>query len=101
MVAEPTFPGCLIQCRAIALLEMGDEKGPDGKVLTVPAGDPRYEHLRDVTDIPTFELDAIQHFFEEYKVLEGGKAVSGTVWRDRAAAESTIAQARNAFSEHQ
>ena len=42
---EPTFPGCLIRCRAIGMFRMRDEKGLDDKVLCVAATDPRMAHL--------------------------------------------------------
>ena len=29
-----------------------DERGPDAKILTVPARDPRYADLRDLPDVP-------------------------------------------------
>ena len=48
LVPEPTFPGCLIRCRAIGMFRMTDEKGGDDKVLCVPYEDPRQEHLRDI-----------------------------------------------------
>jgi inorganic pyrophosphatase len=94
LLDEPIFPGCLVSCRAIALLLMSDENGPDAKVIAVPARDPRYEHLKDLSDLPPFETQVIEHFFQEYKVLESGKAVSGIAWADRAAAESEIDRAR-------
>src|SRR5205085_7296464 len=37
LVDEPTFPGCLIRCRTVGMFKMTDEKGPDEKVLCVPA----------------------------------------------------------------
>ena len=43
LLDEPTFPGCLISCRAIGMFRMRDEKGLDDKVLCVPATDPRME----------------------------------------------------------
>ena len=46
-INEPTFPGCLIRCRAIGMLRMIDERGQDDKVLCVPAHDTRQEHLRE------------------------------------------------------
>ena len=52
LVQEPTFPGCLIRSRPIGMFRMTDEKGGDDKVLCVPAGDPRQEHLRDLHDLP-------------------------------------------------
>lgn len=93
LLEEPTFPGCLVRSRAIALFEMTDENGPDAKVIGVPSSDPRYRHLQDLVDLPTFQLEAIQHFFEEYKVLESGKSVSGFAWSDRTAAETEISAA--------
>lgn len=90
LLEEPTFPGCLVRCRAIAIYEMVDEKGPDAKVITVPATDPRYNHLNDLSDLTSFNIDFITHFFEEYKVLESGKAVTSGNWHDRAAAEAEI-----------
>ena len=41
LVSEPTFPGCLITCRAVAMFRMRDEAGGDDKVICVPATDVR------------------------------------------------------------
>lgn len=98
MLEEPTFPGCIVRCRPVALFLMTDENGPDAKVIAVPADDPRYLHLQDLTDLRSFETQAIQHFFQEYKALESGKLVSGTAWSDRAHAQAEIERARAAAS---
>ncbi|MGN6721624.1 MAG: inorganic diphosphatase [Marmoricola sp.] len=90
LLQEPTFPGCLIKCRAIGMFRMTDEAGGDDKVLCVVAGDPRWNHLQDITDVSEFDRLEIQHFFEVYKDLEPGKSVEGADWVDRAAAESEI-----------
>ncbi|HLL65684.1 MAG TPA: inorganic diphosphatase [Micromonosporaceae bacterium] len=90
LVPEPTFPGCLIRCRAIAMFRMTDEMGGDDKVLCVPAEDPRVAHLRDIEDVSNFDLLEIQHFFSVYKALEPGKSVEGAHWVGRAEAEAEI-----------
>jgi len=41
LVEEPTFPGCVVRSRAIGMFRMTDEKGPDDKIIAVPARDPR------------------------------------------------------------
>ena len=87
---EPTFPGCLITCRAIGMFRMTDEAGGDDKVLCVPATDPRMAHLTDIHDVPEFDRLEIQHFFETYKDLEPGKSVEGAEWVGRAEAETEI-----------
>jgi inorganic pyrophosphatase len=90
LVAEPTFPGCLIRCRAIAMFRMKDEMGGDDKVLCLPAEDPRVAHLRDIDDVSKFDLLEIQHFFAVYKELEPGKSVEGAHWVGRIDAEAEI-----------
>ena len=94
LLEEPTFPGCLITCRAIGMFRMTDEKGGDDKVLTVPATDPRVAHLQDIGDVSEFDRLEIQHFFETYKDLEPGKSVEGAEWVGRAEAEAEIEASR-------
>ena len=94
LLPEPTFPGCLIKARAIGMFRMTDEKGPDDKVLCVPAGDPRQEHLRDIHHVPEFDRLEIQHFFEVYKDLEPGKSVEGATWVGRDDAYKEIERSR-------
>jgi inorganic pyrophosphatase len=94
LVQEPTFPGCLILCRAIGMFRMTDEKGGDDKVLCVPAHDPRMGHLQDIEHMNSFDLQEIQHFFEVYKDLEPGKSVEGASWVGRDAAEAEIRASR-------
>ncbi len=94
LLQEPTFPGCVILCRAIGMYRMRDEKGGDDKVLCVPARDPRVERLRDIHDVPEFDRLEIQHFFAVYKELEPGKSVEGADWAGRAAAEAEIEASR-------
>ena len=100
LLEEPTFPGCLITCRVIGMFRMRDEKGLDDKVLCVPAFDPRWAHLCDLSDVPRFDQLEIQHFFEVYKDLEPGKSVQAEAWADRAAAEAQVAACRNRFTEN-
>jgi inorganic pyrophosphatase len=92
LVQEPTFPGCLVRCRAIGMFRMRDEKGPDPKVLCVPTADLRLGYLTDITDLERFHALEIQHFFEVYKDLEPGKSVDveGGVWAGRIEAEAEI-----------
>jgi inorganic pyrophosphatase len=94
LLEEPTFPGCLIKCRAIGMFRMRDEAGGDDKVLCIPAGDPRMDHIQDLSDVSEFDLLEIQHFFETYKDLEPGKSVEGATWCSRDKAEAEIEESR-------
>ena len=99
LVQEPTFPGCLIRSRPIGMFRMTDEKGGDDKILCVPAGDPRQEHLRDLYHLPEYERLEIEHFFKIYKELEPGKSVEGSTRGDRAAAEAAVEASRRRLLE--
>jgi inorganic pyrophosphatase len=101
LLEEPTFPGCLILSRPIGMFRMTDEKGGDDKLICVPAGDPRQEHLRDLDDLPRFDQMEIEHFFMIYKELEPGKSVEGAGWADRAAAEAEVEASRQRLRETQ
>jgi inorganic pyrophosphatase len=100
LLEEPTFPGCLIRCRAIGMFRMRDENGQDDKVLCVPATDPRMKKLRDIHQVSEFDRLEIQHFFEVYKELEPGKMVAGTTWAGRVEAEAEIRASRKREAEH-
>lgn len=97
LLAAPTFPGCLIKCRAIGMFRMTDEAGGDDKVLCVPSTDPRQEHIRDINHVPKFDRLEIQHFFEVYKHLEPGKSVEGATWVGREDAEAEIRESWERF----
>jgi len=99
ILEEPTFPGCLIRCRAIGMFRMRDEQGRDDKVLCVAATDPRMAHLRDINDVSEFDLLEIQHFFEVYKALEPGKEVEAARWVGRQAADDEIEACRKRLAE--
>ena len=99
LLDEPTFPGCHIKARTVAVFAMTDEKGRDVKVLCVPATDPRWSHIRDLTDLPAFQVDEIAHFFEVYKAIEPGKDTVVKGWSDARAAEVEVNDSRQRYRE--
>ena len=100
MLDEPTFPGCVVSVRAIGMLRMSDEAGGDDKLLCVAAGDVRKDYLTNISDLPSFELEEIKHFFQVYKSLEPNKAVHGGDWVDHKAAEVEINASYARFKKH-
>ncbi|MFM7507942.1 MAG: inorganic diphosphatase [Actinomycetota bacterium] len=97
LLGEPTFPGCHLRARPVAQLEMTDEAGRDVKVLCVPAGDVRWDHMSDVEDVPDYLLAEIKHFFTVYKDLEPGKGSEIGDWTGADTALASIADARARF----
>lgn len=90
LLEEPTFPGCLIRCRALGMFRMRDEAGGDDKVLCVPIADQRAAWRRELNDISDFHRLEVQRFFEVYKDLEPGKSLEGAHWVDREETEEEI-----------
>ena len=100
LLSEPTFPGCIVRARVIAVFWMADEAGPDAKLLCVPATDPRQSHLQDLADVPWYQITEIWHFFEIYKVLEPHKRSETTRgWQKRRDGELAVEDARRRFAE--
>jgi inorganic pyrophosphatase len=83
LVTSPTFPGCLVPCRPVGVLEMHDEAGQDEKLLCVPHSDPTWTRVSDASDVRPELLAEIKHFFEVYKDLEAGKHVTVGEWEGR------------------
>ena len=98
LLPESVHPGVIVECRAVAMFKMVDDAGGDDKVVCVPAGDPRWDHINDLADVSSFELDAIKHFFVHYKDLEPGKFVKGADYVGRAEAEAEIERSRERFA---
>lgn len=90
---EPTFPGCRVLARPVAVFWMLDEHGPDAKILTVPARDPRAAAIQDLHDVSSYLTAEIAHFFDIYKQIEPGKSTDVRGWQDRAAAERAVSEA--------
>jgi inorganic pyrophosphatase len=97
-VSEPTFPGCVIPVKPIALFRMEDDKGVDDKVLCVPISDPAWNTLEELDDLPKQLQDEIAHFFSVYKDLEQ-KKVKVDGWHSRGEAVEEIEAARERWRE--
>jgi len=91
------FPGCVVPARPIGFVRMRDEAGEDNKVLAVPAKDPYWERIRDVSDVPSGTLAEIRHFLEHYKDLEPGKWAKVEGWDSKEVAEREIERAMSFY----
>lgn len=99
LLPQSVFPGVIVESRPVAMFRMTDEAGGDDKVICVPAGDPRWDHIQDLADIPSYELESIKHFFMHYKDLEPGKFVEAADFVGREEAEAEIERSVARFKE--
>ena len=101
LTPHPIVPGCVIKCRAVAVLDTEDESGLDAKILAVPTdkvSTKYYADIKDLADVPVRLQNEIRHFFERYKDLEDGKWVKVTGWRGGAAARGEIQKSIDAYT---
>jgi inorganic pyrophosphatase len=92
LVNESTFPGCVIPCKIIGMLDMEDESGIDYKIIAVPDDkiDPRFKHINSMEDLTEHQVKEIQEFFETYKRLEPNKWVKVVGFKSKEVAEEII-----------
>ncbi|MGP0032639.1 MAG: inorganic diphosphatase [Acidimicrobiales bacterium] len=100
LVADPTFPGCLVRVRILGVFFMRDEAGLDAKLMTVLAHDPQWDGAEDIDDLPSHLLNEIEHFFSIYKDLEPEKSTEVMGFQGRTAALQELETCRQAFGAH-
>ena len=66
-------PLCLVKCKPIGCVAMLDGGKKDYKLLAVPFGDPQYNHINDVSELPKHNIEELEHFLRVYKDLEPNK----------------------------
>ncbi|VFP80142.1 inorganic diphosphatase [Candidatus Erwinia haradaeae] len=95
----PLHTGSVIRCRPVGMLQMTDESGPDSKIIAVPVQklSKEYGHIQDVFDLSDVLRNQIQHFFEQYKALEGEKWVKVNGWKNVTAAKDEILSSSRRF----
>ncbi len=93
LLEYPVYPGVGMEVRPVGMLLMEDDGGLDEKVLCVLDGDPRWDHIQDIDDVPDQTKNEIQHFFEHYKDLEPGKWVKLQGWKNLRETQKVIDKA--------
>ncbi|MFR0367788.1 inorganic diphosphatase [Candidatus Phytoplasma palmae] len=72
---EVLDPMVLVECRAIAVIQMIDNNELDEKIIAVPIADLSTINYNNVKDIPSYLISEIKHFLLHYKDLENKKVV--------------------------
>jgi inorganic pyrophosphatase len=99
-VSEPTFPGCIVEVKAVALLKMEDEHGRDDTIVGVPCSDPGWNEIEELEDLPDQLRGEITEFFSIDKDLDPERCSRTLGWERRAAAGKAIDEARRRYQQH-
>lgn len=94
-----TFPGCVISCRPIGIIRLIDTGEEDNKIIAVPTNDPRFEQIRDLSDLPPHSKKEIKNFWENYAELQSDKKIKIQGWSGKGKAQELIKEAAKNFQE--
>jgi len=93
--------GVMTNCRVVGLMDMEDESGHDEKLIAVLSAQRSTDHITHLEHVPTHLRREIQHFFENYKLLETkkGKPKWAKVlgWGDKDRALEVVATSRQMY----
>lgn len=98
LTAYPTFPGCQIEVRILAMCTVTNEQGSNVTLLGVPTYDATWSSATDVTDVPRRVLERIAHFFTTYKDLDEGEWSKAQGWAGRIEALKELESSRSRFT---
>ena len=77
---DPVFPGCVVQARVVGALEMTEAGESEYNIFAVPSGDPRFDDIATLEDLPEQNLHEIEQFFVAFKRLEGDEGAEVQGW---------------------
>ncbi|MDQ5950122.1 MAG: inorganic pyrophosphatase [Patescibacteria group bacterium] len=70
LTTHPLHPGILVRVRPVGIMNMIDSGDSDAKIIAVPCEDPRFDEIKDLSDVNKHTLKEIEHFFVTYKKLQ-------------------------------
>lgn len=85
LTTYPLFPGVMVRVRPVAIMHMIDSGESDAKIIGVPAEDPRFDEVKDLSDVNKHTIKEIEHFFLTYKHLQKKEVtISGIEGKEKA-----------------
>ena len=98
LTTYPLFPGLLVRVRPVGVMHMVDAGEPDDKIIAVPLDDPRWDKVRNLSEINPHTLKEMEHFYSTYKQLQD-KVVSVKGFADKTEAEKVFERGRKLYRE--
>ena len=98
LTTYPLAPGILVNARPVAIMGMIDSGDKDDKIIAVPVDDPRWDEVKDLSDINKHTVKEMEHFFSTYKKIQE-KEVEVTGFEGRDVAEKAIERGLKLYKE--
>lgn len=98
LTTYPLATGILVRVRPVAVMSMNDSGEDDAKIIAVPVEDPRWDDVKDLSDVNKHTLKEIEHFFTTYKKIQN-KTVTVSGFKDRAEAEACFTEGLDLYKQ--
>ncbi|USN94726.1 MAG: inorganic diphosphatase [Candidatus Nomurabacteria bacterium] len=98
LTTYPLAPSILVRARPVGIMNMLDDGDSDAKIIAVPAKDPRWDEVTDLSHVNKHTLKEIEHFFTTYKKIQD-KVVEVTGWGDKNAALEAVNRSVDLYKE--
>ena len=73
LCSQPIHQNSLVRCYPIGVVIMKDRDEYDEKIIAIPFGDPQWNEIQDLDELPHHIMNELKHFLEVYKQLENKK----------------------------
>jgi inorganic pyrophosphatase len=96
LAVEPTYPGVRVTARPIGVvwLRTGDRR--EAKLVCVPEGEPAYDDVGDISELPKHLRAEVENFFDIYRSLDEHSDARSDGIEGAAAAQDVLSKARSA-----
>jgi inorganic pyrophosphatase len=96
LTVEPTYPGVRVMARPIGVvwIRVGDRR--EAKLVCVPEGEPAYDDVGSIGELPKHLRAEVENFFDIYRSLDEHSDARSDGIEDAAAAQDVLATARRA-----
>ncbi|MBU0722666.1 inorganic diphosphatase [Patescibacteria group bacterium] len=98
LTTYPLVHGILVNARPVGLMNMIDSGDNDDKIIAVPVDDPRWDKVKDISDVNHHTIKEMEHFFSTYKKIQN-KEVDVTGFQDYKAAQEAIVRGLMLYKE--
>lgn len=98
LTTYPLHPGILLKVRAVAIMRMIDSGDNDDKIIAVPIDDPRWDDVKNLSDINKHTIKEMEHFYSTYKKVQN-KEVKVTGFKGRKEAEKAFLRGIKLYKE--
>jgi inorganic pyrophosphatase len=96
LTTYPLAPGILVKVRPVGVAHMIDDGESDAKIIAVPEKDPRFDEIKDLSDVNKHTIKEIEHFFLTYKQIQK-KVVTIDSFGDKSEAIAAILKSQEQY----